>query len=248
MRPAGFQESTDFARLCLGEARAAWFGPSLDLSPHLNVATVVAVGLDAPFRLRRFDARRGWSDDAAVEVAVVASGTLHHLRSTGRMAFLYLDPASDDVRHLDADRLRHGRRRLVDRIAAASPPTLAEALDAFGCRLDAPRDRRIARVVQAVGQRPQDFARVQAAAELACLSPSRFRARFAHEVGLPFARYRLWRRMEAVMRTVAAGGQLTDAALDAGFASSAHLSATFRRLFGLSPSALIATGVRIELG
>jgi AraC-like DNA-binding protein len=226
-----------------GEARAAWFGPSLDLSPHLNVATVIAAGLDGPYRLWRFDARRGWSDDLTVDIAVVASGTLHHLRSTGRMAFVYLDPASDDVRHLDADRLQHGRRRLVE---AAAPPTLAEALGPFGCRLDPPRDWRIARVVQAVGQRPQDFARVRAAAELACLSPSRFRARFACEVGLPFARYRLWRRMEAVMRAVAAGDTLTDAALAAGFAGSAHLSATFRRMFGLSPSALLATGVRIE--
>jgi AraC-like DNA-binding protein len=36
----------------------------------------------------------------------------------------------------------------------------------------------------------------------------------------------------------AAGGSLTDAAHEAGFADSAHLSRTFRRMFGVAPSSL----------
>lgn len=40
------------------------------------------------------------------------------------------------------------------------------------------------------------------------------------------------------MRRVASTGNLTVAALDAGFASSAHFSATFRHMFGLEPSRL----------
>jgi AraC-like DNA-binding protein len=35
-----------------------------------------------------------------------------------------------------------------------------------------------------------------------------------------------------------AGGSWTDAAHEAGFADSAHLNRTFRRMLGLSPTAL----------
>jgi AraC-like DNA-binding protein len=74
-----------------------------------------------------------------------------------------------------------------------------------------------------------------------------FRARFEAELGLPFRRYRLWRRMAWVMRTVAAGGTLTEAAHTAGFSSSAHLSSTFKRLFGLTASDLLAWRVAIDV-
>ena len=51
----------------------------------------------------------------------------------------------------------------------------------------------------------------------------------------------------AVMRTVAAGATLTEAAHAAGFASSAHLSSTFKRMFGLRASDLLALGVAIDM-
>ncbi len=75
-------------------------------------------------------------------------------------------------------------------------------------------------------------------ARAAGLSPSRFARRFTAAAGVPFRRYRLWCRMAAVARAAAAGAPLTRAALDAGFASSAHLSAAFRAMFGLPPTRL----------
>jgi len=101
--------------------------------------------------------------------------------------------------------------------------------------------------VREIESRPDSFGRLQDAAALACLSPSRFRARFDAELGLPFRRYRLWRRMAFVMRTVAVGGSLTEAAHVAGFSSSAHLSSTFKRTFGLTASDLLALEVAIDV-
>ena len=49
------------------------------------------------------------------------------------------------------------------------------------------------------------------------------------------------------MRTIAAGCSLTEAAHDAGFSSSAHLSSTFKRMFGLTASDLLALGVGIDV-
>jgi AraC-like DNA-binding protein len=53
--------------------------------------------------------------------------------------------------------------------------------------------------------------------------------------------------MAVVMRALHAGCSLTDAAMSAGFASSAHLSSAFRRIFGLAPSEIVALGARIDL-
>lgn len=241
---SGFQESPVLPRIWVGPARALYVGPGLDLSPHLNVATTIAVSLRQPFELRTWAKSEGWSPWRSEVISVIPSETLHHLKSLGPMAFLYLDPLTDCRNPLSRAGLLRGRERL----RLAGPRIgLDEAFAAFGLTPHGPRDARIARVVREVERRPDAFGRLQEAAALACLSPSRFRARFDAELGLPFRRYRLWRRMAAVMRTVAAGGRLTEAAHAAGFASSAHLSSTFKRMFGLTATDLLALGVAIDV-
>ncbi|MFN0301661.1 MAG: helix-turn-helix domain-containing protein [Burkholderiales bacterium] len=81
---------------------------------------------------------------------------------------------------------------------------------------------------------------------MAGLSSSRFQHVFRDAVGVPFRRYRLWRRMAFVARALGRKTSLTEAAHQAGFSSSAHLSSSFRAMFGSSPSSLLTAGCRIE--
>jgi AraC-like DNA-binding protein len=241
---SGFQESPVLPRICVGPARALYVGQGLDLSPHLNAATTIAVSLRHPFELRTWAKLGGWSPWCSEVVSIIPSETLHHLSSRGPMAFLYLDPLSDRRDPPSQVELLRGQERLKQEGLRIG---LNEAFAAFGLRPHRPQDARIARVVREIERRPDAFGRLQNAAALACLSPSRFRARFDAELGLPFRRYRLWRRMAVVMRTVAAGGSLTEAAHAAGFSNSAHLSSTFKRLFGLTASGLLSLGVAIDV-
>jgi AraC family transcriptional regulator len=71
------------------------------------------------------------------------------------------------------------------------------------------------------------------------LSPSRFAHLFQGQIGLPLRSYLLELRMRRAMMLVARGESLTTAAHDAGFADSAHLSRTFRRMTGIAPSSLL---------
>ena len=135
------------------------------------------------------------------------------------MAFLYLDPLTD--RRQSAVKPSSTAAE-GDCIEAGAGIGITEAFAGFGLQPRLPNDARIAKVVLEVERRPDAFGRMRDAAELACLSPSRFRARFDAEVGLPFRRYRMWRRMALVMRAIAQGRNLTAAALEAGFSSSAH--------------------------
>jgi AraC-like DNA-binding protein len=220
-----------------------YIGPGLRLAPHHNVAATIAVALREPFELRTWARSTAWSNWKSHLSAMIPSETLHHLRSSGPMAFLYLDPLTDR-RHLPSQaQLDSGRRRLLE---AGARIGITEAFAGFGLQPRLPSDARIAKVVLEVERRPDAFGRMREAAELACLSPSRFRARFDAEVGLPFRRYRMWRRMALVMRSIAQGRNLTAAALEAGFSSSAHLSSAFKRMFGLAASEIIALGVAID--
>ena len=71
------------------------------------------------------------------------------------------------------------------------------------------------------------------------LSPSRVEHLFNEQVGIPISRYLLWRRLHYALNMFQANRTLTEVAHDAGFADSAHLSRTFRRMLGISPSAII---------
>jgi AraC-like DNA-binding protein len=79
-------------------------------------------------------------------------------------------------------------------------------------------------------------------AEVAHLSPSRFRHLFVEETGMPLRTYVLWRRLLQVWELLMHGETLSTAAHAAGFADSAHLSRTARTMFGVAPSMLQMSG------
>ena len=58
------------------------------------------------------------------------------------------------------------------------------------------------------------------------------------QMGLPIRRYALWQRMLAALGDMAGGAPTTEAAHAAGFSDAAHLSRTFRAMFGVPPSEL----------
>jgi AraC-like DNA-binding protein len=240
----GFQKSPEIARICVGSARAMYVGPGLDLSPHLNVATTIAVSLDGPFELRMWAKTGGWLAWRPALVSLIPSESLHHLKCFGPMVFLYLDPLADRQPPKSHLELMRSRERLLK---TGRRMELQEAFSAFDLRNQAPRDARVTRVVRAIESDPGAFNRLQDAAAVACLSPSRFRARFTAELGLPFRRFRLWRRMAAVMHALADEENLTAAAHLSGFASSAHLSSAFKKMFGLSPGVLLSMRVVIDV-
>jgi AraC-like DNA-binding protein len=71
------------------------------------------------------------------------------------------------------------------------------------------------------------------------LSPSRLRHVLVEETGTTFRGLVLWLRILRALEVVTEGRSWTEAAHRAGFADSAHLSRTFRRMFGVSPATLL---------
>ncbi len=241
---AGFHDAP--ARISVRGARAAFVGPGLNLSPHRNAVSVVAITLGEPFDLALLETRDTTEADYQTrEAALIAPGQLHHLRVRGPMSFIYLDALSDDHAALESTDLI--RRSSAVREAVRRGGSVDELCNCLGLPHKPAPDPRIAALLQQIDLRPDDFERLAVAARLVGVSPSRCRELFRHTAGVPFRRYRLWRRFASVMRELSRGRSLTEAAYSAGFASSAHLSSAFKAMFGLAPSALVKLGASFDL-
>ncbi len=73
----------------------------------------------------------------------------------------------------------------------------------------------------------------------ACLSESRLMHLFAEQIGIPLRRYVLSQRVMTAIQFAVQGESLTEAAHNAGFSDSAHLSRTFRRMYGITLSGVL---------
>lgn len=108
-------------------------------------------------------------------------------------------------------------------------------------------DSRVTTVLDAI--RASDDLRISLdrAAEMAFLSPTRFAHLFKDQVGLPFSRYMLWRKLTRAMVAVGSEETIAAAAHAADFADAAHLTRTFYQMVGMAPSVLMR-GEFIEIG
>ncbi len=106
---------------------------------------------------------------------------------------------------------------------------------------DAPRpiDARVARAVEIQASAPDRRMSLAAVAEAVSLSPSRLAHLVTPAVGIPLRRHSLWLRLRDAVQELAGGQSVTTAAHAAGFADAAHLSRTFRRMLGFTPSAAL---------
>lgn len=75
-------------------------------------------------------------------------------------------------------------------------------------------------------------------AAIAGLSPSRLMHVFTASVGIPLRRYILGLRLKRACQELSAGATVTSAACVAGFSDAAHLTRTFRRALGTTPTRL----------
>jgi len=101
------------------------------------------------------------------------------------------------------------------------------------------KDPRIASVIAAIRATDDLRLALEAAAGKVHLSPGRFAHLFKEEVGLPFRRYMLWRKVTRAMLAMGRERTLAAAAQCGDFADAAHLTRTFIQMFGIPPSVLM---------
>jgi AraC family transcriptional regulator len=240
----------------------AYIGGDYYATPHERFAASLCIATDGPFRARYGDTRT-WSRWYG---SLVAPNARREVDTRGAsVVFLLLDPESDTYA-----RLAHlvGRGTPAYRVPDAIARRLAKlandmlstsqfdavrfrdaCLDALGSGVaSAPAiDARVRHVLSMLKSSLPEIPSLRQLAAAVDLSESRFTCLFNETMGLSLRRYVQWLRLRHVAFCIAIGQTLTTAAHDAGFADLAHLSRTFRSMFGLPISTFFGSATPVEL-
>jgi AraC-like DNA-binding protein len=233
---------------------AVFVGTAGAFPAHAHQAIQICFLFDGRIRLRPTD-DDAWTD---YDLALVPSRHSHGMDGSKVHygATLFVEPETREGRILTERYLRDGSITELDRkpVGAAVRELRAAALERRGARAVVERaraliqaltqhtdpratsDERILRAVQYVNEHLAEPITLAQVARVAYLSPSRFRHLFAEQTGMRLREYILWRRFVSVWELRMKGVSLSDAAHAAGFADSAHLARTSRRMFGIPPS------------
>ena len=246
----------------LGPGRVVYLGASFSAEDHAHHAVQLVVAEGAPFTWSSDGETR------TASVALIPAGVAHALDASGtRVVVVLVERHGADGAGLDALAVRAHRedsgidRSVRDAVLGETIPAADAAaaewlafVDRCIVHLLGPRSRepvlsRESRVALRSMQRAIAEGRAPRLTEVAdelSLSPTRLTHRFTREVGIPFRALVPWLRVAAAVREMQATrargveGSLTRAAHAAGFSDAAHLTRTFRALFGLPPSLVLS--------
>jgi len=243
-------------RIYWWQGGSLWIGEGTGRTQwHEHHAHQLALAREAHFRFRT-EAEGTWR---TFEGALVPSHCTHQFEVDGiTLAHLFVEPesragralttrfGSHAIAELPAAQARPAADRLFEALAHSpsreSMVNAAQAAVATLCgastETDRTLDKRLVRAleyIQANVRNPLSLAEV---ASVAALSESHFRHLFVAETGSSFRAYLLWQRINLAIDTAMAGASWTEAAHAAGFADSAHLTRTHKRMFGIEPTAV----------
>lgn len=242
--------------MLLWEGGSLWVGRNVGRAEtHAHYAIQITLALDGEFLIRVAGSDR-WE---RTQCAILQSDVRHEFDGGDATLFLlfvepeglqgrilraqYPSPLSTDLCVVDARaeidalaatfaergsdaRLLQCARAVLDHIAAVSEPATSP-------------DTRITTAMQWIRDHVNTDISLEDVAASVHLSPSRFRHLFVAQTGISFRAYLRWARVECAVGAAFAGHTWTEAAQAAGFADSAHLSRTCRRMFGMSPNTLV---------
>jgi AraC family transcriptional regulator len=100
-------------------------------------------------------------------------------------------------------------------------------------------DPRVTTVLKKIRSSDELRMSLEEAAALVHLSPGRFAHLFKEQLGLPFRRYMLWRKLTRAMLAIGRETSIAAAAHASDFADAAHLTRTFHQMFGIPPSVMM---------
>lgn len=231
-----------------------YVGPAFPLPRHSKAVGLLCVCLDGHMEIQTA-ARDNTPRRLSCVSAYIDPGVRHDIRfQAGRIACLYTDAANAHLASIasgmkpldDGVYVDHGRQSAIIEALAGKEPLahghrkgIAEAFG-FSELVTQGFDERVAEVMATILSDPGQPHRATTLARQVGLSESRLRHAFRQAPGISFKRFRLWARMGSGLSLVGSGANLTNAAHESGFSSSAHFSTAYRTMFGVKPSAVVS--------
>jgi len=253
---ADMQPARAEGRVHLWHGGGIWIGRATGRTGcHAHHALQIALALDGACGFRR-DPAGEWLQSRG---ALIRPDQRHEFEvSQAVVAQLFVEPETLQGRTLlqrfatnEITQLPEPERQAMTAILlrayqeTAPAQAMMAAAQAAIAVLAGPWDTRHAvdtRVAKAVAYIRANLAGSLSLADVAAavaLSPGRFRHLFVAETGAAFRAYVLWLRLNRAVEVAMAGQSWTYAAQAAGFADSAHMTRTFKRMIGMNPATLI---------
>jgi AraC-like DNA-binding protein len=203
------------------------------LGAHPNVVTAVLVGRVGPIAVEN----AGISVKG--DVLLVRPGIVHSVWLGRGADVVYLNGLTFPFDAPLAVALKGRLEALARRSIGGDPFATKELRDRLAFGGD-PLPVKVVEIVRAMQADP--MRRVSQDELVRCFGMERTRALryFKAATGLTFRRFKLWSALQHAAVRMAERELVRTAAMDAGFADTAHLSRVFSGMFGLSPSMAIA--------
>lgn len=242
--------------LALAPGWALFIGRSGDNAPHAHQAFQLCLSSRDPLLIES-----GPLAGTSGTCVAIAANTLHSISGgDDESAFLYLDPRSQlgrsvaraigtnpgATREPASDwRIRNSYSGRWEGMTAQSAARVRDRIVEIWAAAAGVNESAMDERVEATVGRVRSLVRAGisdsrlTARELAStvgLSESRLAALFRDGTGVPIRPFVLWTRLQLAIETAGQGASLTEASHAAGFADSAHLARTFRRMFGTTLS------------
>jgi AraC family transcriptional regulator len=227
-----------------------------EVPPHAHHAIQIFLALDGAAAIRTSGGTTGeWREGRGILVRPDVEHSFNARGASG--ALLFVDPESsegvwlqsvlaEDITFAPAARLekclaelRSFCERPLESMDAGD--LVRHCVQAF-CAGAPPSRRLDPRVTKLLAKlRDADDLRLSldAAARAVHLSPGRFAHLFKEQLGLPFKRYLLWRKLMRAMLAIGRESSMAEAAHASDFADAAHLTRTFHQMFGIPPSVMM---------
>jgi AraC-like DNA-binding protein len=239
-----------------------YIGRNIDTSAHDHHAIQIALSFDHPFYISTPE-----GSFKKVMAVIIDSDQPHECRAgDNRFLLLNIDPMTTIGRALKKKYLT--RRAVTELPAEDSSPFLrsieqslsVDHLDSlhvhdvsrqFVHRLSALEgspvvDQRIEKVMRLLKEKRGEIFKIEDLAAEVLLSPGGLTHLFKKQIGIPVKKYILWARIALAMQKAFETKDLREAAVHAGFSDTPHFEKTFRKMFGLYPSAILKNSQYVQ--
>ena len=246
-------------RLVWPAAMIVW-GPGFASASHSHHCVQLVMAIEGTLRFR-CGQQDEWKKCSAV---LIRPDALHEVDANKTTVLIGFVDAESELGaalcdRIDGDILYFAESQVARWRAALRPRLNAARVDRWVKRelLDNRRAVKIHpgvnRVLKYLRERlgVSDDVSLKTLAGISGLSQSRFMHVFTESVRVPLRRYILWLRLQQASCELMDGVSVTKAAHSAGFSDAAHLTRTFRRMLGTTPTDLalrkrLSRGVSME--
>jgi len=213
----------------------------VDPVEHCHMAAHVIVPVDGDLRIT------SEGKETVCQGVVIPSGMPHMVSTDGKPVLVFLYDCTSDVARQIKDIQwipETSRNKVIELYVAFEAETTSDRYDELEKYILAQigvkktvcckTDERIISAREYIRARSAEKITCREVADAVYLSQGRFSHLFKEQMGMTFVSYLICQRIISVYIAVIQGKSITEAALEAGFSSSAHFADVNRRVFGIS--------------